>query len=100
MCRNHSHLAAVPLGQVVLTPHGWMQSWRVVQDLKIELPTGDDVIYPPGTVFYVPCQDCEDSVPLDTPLMGGPTDVPPSWMEDEPTFTATMIPFTTRRSAN
>ena len=95
MCRNHSHVSALRLGQVVLTPHGWMQSYRVLQSLAVQTPTGDDAIYPPGTIFYVPSRYDADLSPLVIPPTEGPTEQPPSSTADEPTYTAVMMHHTT-----
>jgi hypothetical protein len=91
MCRNHSHVAGLPLGIVVLTPHGWMQAYRAVQDLKIELPTGEGETYPPGTIFYVPSRATEESVVWDIPVMEGPTEVPAYLEAVELIYTATIL---------
>ena len=96
MCRNHSHVTALPIGRVVLTPHGWMEAYRVVQDLSIQLPTGENRTYQPGTIFYVPSQDTGDCVPLVTPVTGEPTGSQPFWEDDEPIYTATIMPSAKR----
>lgn len=97
MCRNHSHVAALPLGPHVLTPYGLMQGYALVNDFTIETPTGENVIYPRFTIFYVPCQICGDCAALGTPQTGGPTDAPSSWTEEEPTSIVTTPKSTTKR---
>lgn len=100
MCRNHSHVTALQLGQVVLTPHGWMQSYRVLQELTVQSPTGVYATYPPGTIFYVPSLNSEEYALSAIPPMEGLIEVPPSWTDEEPTYTATILIGTTMRSAD
>lgn len=92
MCRNHSHVTALRTGTVVLTPHGWMEAHRVVQDLTIQGPTGENTIYPPGTIFYVPSRHMGDYAPPDTQATEEPTGSLPFWEDEEPTYTATIMP--------
>jgi len=54
MCRNHSHATVLKRGQVVLTESGWMTAYSSVGEIKLETPTGDSVILPPTTLFFVP----------------------------------------------
>src|SRR5689334_7488743 len=92
MCRNHSHVTALRTGTVVLTPHGWMEAYRVIQDLTIQGPTGEDRTYQPGTIFYVPSRNMEDYAQQDILQMAEPTGSQPFWEDDELTYTATIMP--------
>jgi len=54
MCRNHSHATVLARGQVVLTEAGWLTAYSLVGEMKLELPTGEHVILPASTLFFLP----------------------------------------------
>lgn len=67
MCRNHSHATVLKRGQVVLTEAGWLTTYSLVGEMKLELPTGEYVILPPSTIFFVPCPGWEGLLIWDLP---------------------------------
>jgi hypothetical protein len=40
---------------VVLTEAGWVTAYTLVGEMTLELATGDRVILPPSSIFFVPC---------------------------------------------
>jgi hypothetical protein len=93
MCRNHSHVTAIVRGQAVLTTAGWVTVYQAVGEIKIETPTGDDVIIPASGIFFVPCPDWEGFVISDTPPTGVPTTSDVFLTDDElPLFTTRTMP--------
>lgn len=92
MCRNHSHATVLQRGQIVLTEVGWVTTYSLVGEMKLELPTGEHVILPPTTIFFVPCPGWEGLLVWDIRAMEGLTTQERFSMDAEPMSQHT-IPF-------
>lgn len=98
MCRNHGHVAAVPTGTVVLMKEGWYNSYRTMQQLNVEYPTGERWILPPFTIFYLPAEIVGELPAVATAVIAEPTDVPHCSTESAPTYTSTTQTTSTKAS--